>query len=80
MDERFPTAAYMTLVFICGTGPLSRQEIRRLLSDWFQSPHRTTVSRALRHLRDIGVVDTAPHPDDGRQTLYGLSDNVYIHR
>jgi hypothetical protein len=71
-DTAYPPSIVLTFHVIYLSGPLPRREIRH----WIGS-HRTTVGRILRRLKHIGAIEQQPHPEDGRQSVYGVTREFF---
>lgn len=61
--------AYLMLGYVVDHGPLRAS----VLSSVFDTD-KGAVSRQVQHLVDLGLVDRAPDPDDGRATLITVSE------
>lgn len=67
--ELAPTARFVHLAFQGGARRTTEELLGRTGAD------DATLSRALRTLRDEGIVEAEPHPVNGRRKLYSLADD-----
>jgi DNA-binding MarR family transcriptional regulator len=64
-------ASYLMLTYLAESGPVRSSTI----ADVF-GIDKGAISRQVQHLVDLGLVDRAPDPADGRATLLTVSDQA----
>lgn len=62
--------SYLMLGYVSNHGPIRASELRAVFD-----MDKGAVSRQVQHLLDLGLVDRAPDPEDGRATLISITDD-----
>jgi DNA-binding MarR family transcriptional regulator len=63
--------SYLILAHLAETGPMRSSEVAETFG-----ADKGAVSRQVQHLSDLGLLDKAPDPEDGRATLLSPSDDA----
>ncbi|WP_252275074.1 MarR family transcriptional regulator [Nocardioides sp. LMS-CY] len=71
VHEELQSSTYLLLSWLDTRGPLRASEI----SETF-GIDKGAISRQVQHLIELGLVDRAPDPDDGRATLLSASETA----
>ncbi|WP_435349542.1 hypothetical protein [Haloarchaeobius sp. HRN-SO-5] len=66
------STAKLLYVVLEETGPCSMSDLRQQTAGCSDQ----SLRRALEELRDIGAVETRPHPRDGRKSRYDLATTL----
>lgn len=72
VDESLQASAYLVLVYVAENGPVRAADI----VDTFQTD-KGAVSRHVRHLVSLGLVEGHQDPDDGRATLLSATPEAH---
>lgn len=71
VHEELQSSTYLLLSWLDTRGPLRASEIAEAFGI-----DKGAISRQVQHLIELGLVDRAPDPDDGRATLLSASETA----
>ena len=72
LDPDMQTAGYLVLRYVMANEPIRAGDVAAALS-----MDKSAVSRQLTMLRDSGLVETQPDPEDGRATLVAATTTAH---